>query len=90
MDKKERKDYCGPWWMSQWMREKLSDKFNASCKIHDLDYHATTKFSRDEADSRFKKHMLRQAKDSKRWKITAHIYYLAVRLMGIFSYKRKE
>lgn len=82
----ERKDYCGAFWMPVWLRKLLSNKFNASCKIHDLDY-SSKKYSRLDSDIRFKNHMLRQAKSSKLWKLLAHTFYLAVRLGGKISWK---
>ena len=87
--KKERKDYCGPFWMPKFMRIWLSDKFNASCKIHDMDY-GSKKFTRKEADVRFLEHMTRQAKDSKWWKFVAKGYYYAVRLGGKLSWDRAK
>lgn len=86
---KERKDYCGPYWMPSWMRKHFSKKFNASCKIHDLDY-ASTKFSRDQADARFHDHMNRQAEHSLYWRTIAFFYYIAVRLAGKWSWGRKK
>jgi len=47
-----RKDFCGPYWMPAKIRRLFSSKFNASCKIHDLDY-ASKKFSRKQSDKRF-------------------------------------
>lgn len=85
---KERKDYCGPYWMPSWLRKLLSSKFNASCKIHDLDY-TSSKFTQKEADVRFLIHMIRQAKTSKFWRFIATLYYLAVRIGGKFSWRRK-
>ena len=89
-NKPERKDYCGPWWMPSWMRKLLSGKFNASCRIHDRDYSPSTKFTRKEADVRFKDHMLRQSKDSKKWKMISYIYYMFVRIGGSLSFKKDK
>jgi len=86
--KREHKDHCGPYWMPRWIRRILSSKFNASCKIHDLDY-ITTRFTRDEADARFQDHMNRQAKSSLKWRFIAFCYYIAVRVGGKFSWGRK-
>jgi hypothetical protein len=85
----KRKDYCGPYWMPKWLRRILSNKFNASCKIHDLDY-ATTRFTRDEADARFQDHMNKQAKNSLKWRLVAFIYYVMVRIGGKLSWGRKS
>lgn len=82
----QRKDYCGPSYMPKCLRRLLSSKFNASCKIHDLDY-ASKKFKQKEADKRFLAHMLRQAGSSKCCKILAYVYYYAVRIGGAISYK---
>lgn len=86
----ERKDYCGPYWMPRWFRRMLSNKFNASCKIHDMDYNSK-KYSRDEADARFQDHMNKQSKHSLKWRFTAFVYYVLVRLGGKLSWdKAKE
>jgi len=82
----EKEDYyCGAWWTPKWIRRILSFKFNASCKIHDLDY-KTTRFTREEADTRFLLHMIRQAKGSILWEGFATIFYLFVRFLGKLSY----
>jgi hypothetical protein len=77
--------YCGAWWTPKWIRRILSVKFNASCKVHDMDY-KTTRFTREEADTRFLLHMIRQAKGSVVWEITATMFYLFVRMLGKLSY----
>ena len=82
------KYYCGPFWFPKWARKILSTKFNASCKIHDLDY-KTARFNRDEADARFQDHMNRQAEMHYGWRLWAFIYYSMVRLGGRLSWKRK-
>ncbi|NVM37758.1 MAG: hypothetical protein HWN81_19355 [Candidatus Lokiarchaeota archaeon] len=79
------KYYCGSWWTPRWVRRILSVKFNASCKVHDLDYH-TTKFTREEADTRFLLHMVKQAKGSIFWEIIATLFYIFVRMLGKLSY----
>ncbi len=85
----KRKDYCGPYWMPVYIRKTLSNKFNASCKIHDLDY-TTTKYSRDVADARFQDHMNRQAKNSLWWRFLAFVYYVMVRIGGKMSWGKKS
>lgn len=84
---KERKDYCGPYWMPSVLRRAVSSKFNASCKIHDMDYESK-KFSREEADKRFRKHTLKQAGKSRFWRIIARIFYGLVRIGGKISYNK--
>lgn len=83
---KEKKQYhCGAWWTPKFIRRLLSFKFNASCKIHDLDY-KTTRFTREEADTRFLLHMIRQAKGSIFFEVVATIFYISVRLLGKLSF----
>lgn len=77
--------YCGAWWTPKWIRRMLSVRFNASCKVHDLDY-KTTKFTREEADTRFLLHMIRQAKGSIVWEVIATLFYVSVRMLGKLSY----
>jgi len=77
--------YCGAWWTPKLIRRILSIRFNASCKVHDLDY-KTTRFTREEADARFLLHMLRQAKGSMFWKMMANLFYFSVRILGKLSY----
>ena len=88
-DREKGKYYCGAWWTPEWVRRILSIRFNASCKVHDLDY-ATTRFSREEADARFLLHTIRQAKSSIFWKVVAIIFYISVRLMGKLSWGKKD
>lgn len=84
----ERKDYCGPYWMPSFLRRAISSKFNASCKIHDMDY-MSKKYSRSEADLRFRDHVLRQAGNSRFWRVIGRIFYGMVRIGGRFSYGKK-
>ncbi len=84
----KRRDYCGPYWMPSFLRRILSSKFNASCKIHDLDYE-TTRFTRDEADARFQDHMNRQSGMNYVWRLIAFMYYTAVRVGGKLSWGKK-
>lgn len=78
--------YCGPSWAPQWIRRIASSKFNASCRVHDLDY-TTHRFTRTEADRRFLQHMLRQARGNLVWETLAVIYYLLVRVFGALSWR---
>jgi len=71
--------------MPEWARKLASTKFNASCKIHDLDYDSK-KFSRLQADTRFLAHMLRQAEDSLLWELVAVWYFVIVRTLGRLSW----
>lgn len=88
--KEKQKYYCGATWVPTWIRRILSFRFNASCKIHDLDY-TTTRFDREEADTRFLLHMIRQSKNSIGYEILATIYYLIVRICGKLAWgKQKE
>ena len=79
--------YCGPWWMPNFIRRIFSYKFNASCKIHDLDY-ASGEFTRLEADVRFFSHMSRQANGWLFWEMVAVLYYVMARFVGRMSWKR--
>lgn len=83
-----RKDYCGPYWMPAKLRKLVSNKFNASCKIHDLDYDSM-KYSRKEADYRFLLNMKKQAKNNILFKIVAYAFYLMVRIGGSISWKKE-
>jgi len=84
-----RKDYCGPEYFPKFLRRFLSNKFNASCKIHDIDYDKSG-FSRKESDKRFLKNMKHQAGSNIMYKMFAYAYYLGVRIGGIFSYKERK
>lgn len=84
-----RKDYCGPFWMPSFMRKWASSKFNASCKIHDMDYDSE-RFTRKEADARFLFHMLKQAHGSVFWVLMAGWYYTWVRLGGWISWNKAK
>jgi len=85
----KNKYHCGAYWVPRWIRRILSTRFNASCKIHDLDY-ASTRFDREEADTRFLLHMVRQAKNSLRWEIIATTYYLFARVLGKISWGNQD
>jgi len=85
----EKKYYCGALWVPRWIRKILSIKFNASCKIHDLDY-SSTRFDREEADTRFLLHMIRQSKNSFSCEVVATMYYLFVRMLGKFTWGNKD
>jgi len=85
-----KKYYCGAWWFPEWLSRIASTKFNASCKIHDLDYGAPGEFSKDEADQRFLEHMRRQAKDSLVWRNVAYIYYWLARWFGGPSWEKEN
>jgi hypothetical protein len=85
MNEDKNSYYCGPWWTPKFVRRILSVKFNASCKVHDLDY-KTTRFTREESDTRFLLHMIRQAKSSVFWEINATLFYVSVRLLGKLFY----
>lgn len=91
----EQTYYCGAWWMPEWLQKILSYRFNASCKIHDLDYEALDEdgkhiFSKLEADARFLSHMIRQASGSFFWEHVAWVYYRTARLFGGPSWQRGE
>lgn len=79
------KSRCGPNWMPEWLRRIGSCKFNASCRVHDMDY-ATHKYSRDEADERFLQNMLKQADGSIFWSGIAYLYYWLARFAGKLSW----
>lgn len=83
------KHYCGPTWFPRWARHFLSNKFNASCKIHDLDYNKSG-FTRKEADDRFLVNLKTQAKSNTLYKALAYVYYAAVRVFGGMQYKGKD
>jgi len=85
MDTNKNQYHCGAWWTPKWVRRIISTRFNASCKVHDMDY-LTTRFTREESDTRFLLHMIRQSKSSFFWEILATIFYIFVRLLGRLSY----
>jgi hypothetical protein len=85
----DRKDFCGPYWMPSFMRRFLSSKFNASCKIHDLDYESQ-KFSQREADIRFITHMIKQCDGKFFWEVLAVLYFLSVRIGGKISFNKAK
>jgi hypothetical protein len=88
VNRMRKKYYCGAWWMPEWLQRILSYKFNASCRVHDMDYEAKSKFSKLEADARFMCHMLRQAAGSFFWEHIAWVYYRTARLLGGPSWER--
>ena len=80
--------------MPKWIRRFLSDQYNASCKLHDIDYDRQL-HSRKECDKRFLTHMKRQANRKaglKRilWLFMAYIFYIGVRVGGKASWKQGE
>ena len=85
------KYYCGPNWENfpGWARRILSYKFNASCRVHDLDYRATSKYTQKEADRRFLRHMLKQAGWNPFWILVAYAYYIATRILGWTRFGKK-
>jgi len=38
MDTNKNQYHCGAWWTPKWVRRIISTRFNASCKVHDMDY----------------------------------------------------
>lgn len=89
MQTPERKDYCGPYWLPAFMRRFLSSKFNASCKIHDMDYESD-KYTQQDADVRFIRNMIKQCKGRYLWEVVAVIFFLAVRAGGKISWKKAK
>ena len=87
---KGQKHHCGNVNAPKWIRKILSCKFNASCRLHDIHYGKNTKYSRKVADLKFKKNMLKQAKNNVVWKVLANIFYLTVRILGKKAYKGKK
>jgi hypothetical protein len=87
LEKNKTKYYCGSWWTPKFIRRFLSIKFNASCKIHDLDYYSK-EFEREEADTRFLLHMIRQSSKSFFFEILATFFYLFVRMLGKLSWRK--
>jgi len=80
-----KKYYCGPYWLPKWAQKILSYKFNASCKVHDLDY-ASKKFTQQETDIRFLTNMIKQCKGRFFWEVFACILFIAVRIGGKLSW----
>ena len=86
---KKEKYYSGATWVPRWLRKIFSTRFNASCKVHDMDY-TTTKFTREEADTRFLMHMIRQSKGSIFFECLATFYYIFVRILGKLTWGSRE
>lgn len=76
--------YCGVEWMPYWFRVLISEKFNKSCKIHDL-YYITRHINNQDADQIFLEHMYLQAEDSLYWKCVAYFMFLNVRIFQFFA-----
>jgi hypothetical protein len=89
MQREKQKYYCGAWWVPKFIRRILSFKFNASCKIHDLDY-GSKEFDREETDKRFLCHMIRQSKNNIFYEVLAAFFYISVRLLGKLSWGKNE
>lgn len=87
--KKDKNYYCGYEDSPEWIRKFMSSKFNASCKIHDLDYNSDSQYYREKADVRFRDHMLRQAGKNLFWITVAYLYYLAVIWGGNRAFRGK-
>ena len=61
--------------------------FKASCNHHDFNYWVgCNKLHRKKADLQFYKEMLKDAGDSKYYRLWAQAYYRAVRIGGIFCF----
>ena len=75
--------YCGVPWMPHWFRVILSEKFNKSCKIHDIHYIAFD-IDNEDADQIFLDHMFLQAGNSLYWKSVAYMMFLNVRIFQFF------
>ena len=71
--------------MPKILRRIASIKFNASCRIHDMDYN-THKYNRLEADIRFFNNMIKQANGSWFWEVMAAVYFVLTRTAGRISW----
>lgn len=76
--------YCGVSWMPKWFRAMLSDKFNKSCKIHDV-YYESGLIDNEDADFIFLEHMYMQAESSLYWKCVAYMMFLNARVFQFFA-----
>ena len=76
--------YCGVDWMPKWFRVLLSEKFNKSCKIHDV-YYGSELIDNEDADFIFLEHMYMQAGNSLYWKCVAYMMFLNVRVFQFFA-----
>jgi len=83
----ERKYFCGPSNVPQWLTKWFSNSHNEACRIHDVDY-STKRISRKEADKQFLDNMLEKA-DTRGKKNSAYLYYGLVRLFGGRRYGKK-
>lgn len=85
----KQKYYCGAWWVPKFIRKILSVRFNASCKIHDLDY-MNKEITREESDVKFLLNMIRQSKGSIFFEFIATLFYIFVRILGKISWKKSK
>ena len=89
-----QKYHCGASKWPKWVRKLASKIFNASCKVHDLDYGKDTPYLQYEADERFIQHMKRQLEKRKRFKwlysMKAKFYFWAVSTYGKKQYDGDE
>ncbi len=81
------KFYCGPYWMPECIQKIMSKHFNASCKIHDMDY-ASKQYDQNHADRRFLDNMITQCKGRFLLEVLACGYFIAVRIGGKLSWKK--
>jgi len=89
MQQEKQKYYCGAWWVPKFIRKILSFKFNASCKIHDLDY-ISKDITREESDVKFLLNMIRQSNGSAFFEICATFFYIFVRILGKLSWGKHK
>lgn len=82
-----KKYYCGPYWVPAWGQKLLSTWFNASCKIHDMDYESK-KYSQQEADIRFLSNCIKQAEGKFFREVCACIFFILIRIGGKLSWDK--
>ena len=85
---RDKRSFCGPYYMPKFIRCWLSKKNNAACRRHDIDYEKG-ELSKNEADKRFYENMLKYA-TTPLDRLIARVYYWMVCKFGDISYKRKN
>lgn len=84
-----KKYYCGPYWVPKWGQKILSSQFNASCKIHDMDYESK-EFTQQEADIRFLNNCIKQARGRFLVEVWACVYFILIRIGGKLSWDKDK
>ena len=85
------KKYCGPDFMPNWAREKVSNLFNEDCKVHDEDY--TGGKNRILADVKFLYSMIKRCHAEKYpWYsyFVAFFFFFMVLIFGFLTFEKAK